>query len=105
VRNSAYQSTEETYHLPQGFDLTVEYGTGNQVCKLEVRAYGAFNSRQQMQDFLAELVPDSMRGKELGRLIDYAGGASAVFVEYEHVTISETPNETITVSFHKDDCN
>jgi hypothetical protein len=54
--------SRETYHLPQGFDLTVDYGAANQVCRLEVPA----NPRQEMQDFLAELVPNSMRGKELG---------------------------------------
>jgi hypothetical protein len=26
--------TRETYHLPQEFDLTVDYNTENQVCKL-----------------------------------------------------------------------
>ena len=28
----------ETFHMPQGFDLTVDYGAGNQVCKLAVPA-------------------------------------------------------------------
>src|ERR1700674_205082 len=67
--------TRETYHLPQGFDLVVDYSTANQVCKLQVpaemppqpNASGAFNPRRQMQDFLADLVPDSMRGKEVRR--------------------------------------
>ncbi len=26
----------ETFHIPWRFDLVVDYGTGNQVCKLEV---------------------------------------------------------------------
>jgi hypothetical protein len=111
--------SRETYHLPQGFDLTVDYGAANQVCKLEVpaemppqpNASGLSNPRQQMQDFLADLVPDSMRGKELHRFMSASGTVSASFIEYEHVTISETHNangpalgETITVSFHNDDC-
>ena len=28
----------ETFDLPQGFELTVDYGAGNQVCRLEVHA-------------------------------------------------------------------
>jgi hypothetical protein len=61
--------------MPQGFDLTVDYGAGNQVCQLSVPAEmppqpnvsGPFNPTQQMQDFLADLAPASMRGKELNR--------------------------------------
>jgi|ERR1700722_9436347 hypothetical protein len=109
----------ETYHLPQGFDLIVDYGAANQVCKLEVpaemprheNASDASDARQRMQDFLLDLVPGSMRGKELNRLIDYAGAASALSVEYEHLTIVENRHagrssrgETITVMFKNDDC-
>jgi hypothetical protein len=92
----------ETFQMPQGFDLTVDYGAGNQVCKLTVPADG-FNSRQKMQDFLADLVPASMRGKELNRFMMSTGafsGASAT--EYEHVTISQSEsggNDTIQVIF------
>ena len=110
----------ETFRLPRGFDLTVDYGAENQVCKLEVpadmppqtNASGPSNPRQQMQDFLAELVPNSMRGKELGRLISSAGAVSESVIQYEHVTMSETryangpaQREMITVMFTNDDCH
>jgi hypothetical protein len=39
--------------------------------------------------FLAELVPDSMRGKEIGGFNPSAGGGFIQIIEYEHVTISE----------------
>ncbi len=104
--------TRETYHLPQGFDLTVDYNTENQVCKLAVpaemppqpNASGALNPRRQMQDFLADLVPDSMRGKELRRFQGTTGAYSTFTgTEYEHVTISGG-KDTIAVIFHNGAC-
>jgi len=107
----------ETFHMPQEFDLTVDYGAGNQVCRLEVpaemppqpNASGPFNPTKQMQDFLADLVPDSVRGKELSRMLSQMGQAWASFVEYEHVTIVEsghgdTRNPT-TVRFKTEGCH
>jgi hypothetical protein len=108
----------EVFHLPQGFDLIVDYGAGNQVCKLQVPAdpppppntSGAFNGRQQMQDFLADLVPDSIRGKELSRHSEQLGLASISVVEYEHLTIDqfyhpESPQGgTISVRFKNKAC-
>jgi hypothetical protein len=96
--------------------LTVDYGAGNQVCKLQVPAdpppppgaSGPFNPRQQMQDFLADLVPASMRGKELNRCMMSTGAFSGVSAtEYEHVTISQSQsgrNDTIAVIFYNAGC-
>jgi len=107
----------ETFHMPQGFDLIVDYGAGNQVCKLEVPSEmppqpdvsGTFNPKQQMQDFLADLVPDSIRGKELSRLSEQFGLAWASIVEYEHVTIVETGHgdtrNPTTVRFKTEGCS
>jgi|SRR5580704_15123159 hypothetical protein len=103
----------ETYHLPRGLELTVDYGAGNQVCKLEVRALppredhsGPYNPKQEMEAFLLDLVPSSMRGKELGRFAGMTGAFSGFSgVRYEHVTISQPDrSETMTVSFKSDDC-
>ena len=62
-----------------------------------------------MQYFLLDLVPASMRGKELRSFASSTGAFSGVSaVEYEHVTISQPArsvgNETIRVSFKNDDC-
>lgn len=109
----------ETFHMPQGFDLMVDYGPGDQVCKLTVpadpppppNASGGFNGRQAMRDFLADLVPSSMRGKELGRMAEQFGIASVSITEYEHVTIAESDHvgwpghgDTLTVGFKDPSC-
>ena len=60
-----------------------------------------------MQDFLLDLVPPAMRGKELNRMFEQMGLASILMTVYEHLTISETHGGqpgTITVSFKDDDC-
>jgi hypothetical protein len=101
----------ETFHMPEGFDLVVDYDAANQACKLQVpalmprneRISNAVEMKKRMYDFLADLVPAAMRGKELGTLM--VGIVS--FVEYEHVTINELQyanqpfarDNTITVTF------
>jgi hypothetical protein len=67
--------------------------------------------KQRMYDFLAELVPRSMRGKELGRGNYSMGAMYLLSVEYEHVTIVEPKdanqpfaNNPITVSFKTNNC-
>jgi hypothetical protein len=123
----------EIFRVPPGFDLVVDYGVGNQVCKLQVPALmptGAgpvtnfgnypYNNRdankvqntdemkQKMYAFLAELVPDAMRGKEMGRRQWMTGVFSGhLDVIYEHVTITQTEsgsNDTITVQFKNAAC-
>jgi hypothetical protein len=73
----------ETFHLPRGFDLIADYGPDNQVCKLEVPAemppppdLSFSNPKQDMQSFLANLLPNWMRGKELERGKWIVGGFS-----------------------------
>jgi len=101
----------ETFHLPPGFDLIVDYGAGNQACTLKVPALMPTNEKvsrtsgqkQQMYDFLLDLVPISMRGKELRRMSQQMGLMSVTVVEYEHIAISES-DDTITVTFKSYDC-
>ena len=108
----------ETFHIPAGFDLVVDYGAGNQVCKLEVPALMPTDEKvqntaamkQRMYDFLAEVVPASMRGKELRRMAQVSGTISLTSVDYEYVTISELQvgdhhdRGTITLRFKNYDC-
>src|SRR4029077_4349909 len=83
----------ETFHMPVGFDLIVDYGAASQVCKLQVPALMPTNERisnaaemkKRMYEFLADLVPDSMRGNELGQGTIMMGAVSISSVEYEHV--------------------
>jgi hypothetical protein len=108
----------ETFHIPAGFDLVVDYGPGNQACRLEVPALMPTDEKvqnsavmkQRMYDFLDELVPASMRGKELGRMGQQMGTISLVSVDYEQVTVSELQvadqhdRGTITLRFKSYDC-
>jgi len=104
--------------MSAGFDLVVDYGPSQQACTLEVPALmptkdNPANSsvmKQRMYEFLADLVPASVRGKELRRMLVAMGANSVEFVEYEHVMVSEAQNAnepfggTITVRFKRDEC-
>jgi hypothetical protein len=68
-------------------NVTVDYGAERQVCSIEVPA---LSSQSETDEFLAELAPDSMRGKVLNRGMEQMSLAWASFVDYEHVTISVT---------------
>jgi hypothetical protein len=98
--------------------MIVDYGTVHQVCKVEVPALmptkeDVQNSdvmKQRMYAFLGELVPSSMRGKELFQGIVQTGLHSVQQFDYEHVTIAESRyanepfNGKIWVTFKNDDC-
>jgi len=110
----------ETFRMPAGFDVVVDYDAGNQVCKLQVPALMPTNEKVQrademkkrMYDFLADLVPEQLRGKELGRPISTMSTVSMSSVEYEHVSINELQyankpfgkDNTITVVFKNTNC-
>jgi hypothetical protein len=108
----------ETFHMPAGFDLVVDYGANSQVCKLQVpalmpsteRVSNATVMKQRMYHFLAELVPNSMRGKEINRGIEAQGAISMIFIKYENVMVNELDagpfnhDNTITITFKRDDC-
>ena len=109
----------ETFHMPAGFDLVVDYGANSHVCKLQVPALMPSTEKivangtvmkQRMYDFLSELVPDSIRGKELSRGTIFFGSNSRIFIEYENVMVMESDfgpfnhDNTITITFKRDDC-
>lgn len=108
----------EVFHVPPGFDLVVDYEAGHQVCTLEVPAMMPTDSqvrngaemKEKMYAFLADLVPDSMRGEETGRGIIALGAISLSTVEYEHVMIIEAQyanqpfDNKITVRFKNPAC-
>jgi hypothetical protein len=95
----------ETFRVRIGMDIVVDYGANQQVCSIE---FPALSSQKDTEEFLAGLVPDSMRGKELGRMASQNGLAWASFIEYEHVTISETGHgdtrDRTTVRFKTEGC-
>jgi len=111
----------ETFHMPVGFDLIVDYGMSTRVCKLEVPALmprdpekvsNTTELKQRMYDFLVDLIPASERGKEVGRFAEIHGMISLKTIEYENITISEiqyanepeSRNNTITIRFKNVGC-
>jgi hypothetical protein len=94
----------ETFHTPLGFELVVDYGKNHEVCKLEIPA----EPKSEMERFLLELVPDSVRGKELTSGQWIVGGLSVSSVLYEHVIVQKKDvsgrPETLSVEFRKEAC-
>jgi len=73
----------ETFTISPDFQVIVDYGPDQQVCRLELPA------SVTADDTLLELVPMSMRGKNLGTMFVFMGRASVKMTEYEHVFIGE----------------
>jgi hypothetical protein len=109
----------ETFQMAAGFDLIVDYGVNGQACKLLVPALmpttepvsNATVMKQRMYDFLATLVPDSIRGRELRRGVLAMGAITMTVIEYENVRVNEMDvgepfhhDNTITIAFKRDDC-
>lgn len=95
----------ETFHVRTGLDIAVDYGANQQVCAIEIPV---LQTQTETDEFLAELVPDSMRGKSLGRMMGQMSLAWISIDEYEHVTISESGHgetrDGTTVRFKTQGC-
>jgi len=103
--------TRETFTIAPGFQIIVDYGPDQQVCRLELPLnQPGVSSRKQADDVLLELVPMSMRGRQLNSFI--MGGLNSIkSTVYEHVVISESGNANdvvqpnrVSVSFSREDC-
>jgi hypothetical protein len=88
----------ETFHMPEGFDLVVDYNAVRQVCKIEAPALmpvpkdQVANSqamKQRMYDFLLALIPAPMRVEERTLGTTVVGRVSVTFSDYGPVSISE----------------
>ena len=96
--------------------MVVDYGSGKQVCRIQLPSgiqYGGTVpadavTKEKVDSVLEEVVPPSIRGKELGRGMEAFGVPMVSFTEYEHVTISEVKNgdigNGITVTFKDAAC-
>jgi hypothetical protein len=86
----------ETFHMPAGFDMVVDYGASYQVCRIEVPALMPSTEKVQnsevmklrMYNFLAEVVPASMRGTERQSFLTQNGTMSVLSTEYDFVSVS-----------------
>lgn len=95
----------EIFRVRPGLDIAVDYGASRQVCAIEIPV---LPTEKDTDAFLAELVPDSMRGKELRRMMGRMSLAWMLTVEYQHVAISETGHgdtrNATTVRFKTEGC-
>ena len=105
----------ETFTISPGFEIVVDYGPDQQVCRLELPAFAldksGARSSQRVDDALLELVPLAMRGKQVGALLDYASRASIKITDYQHISIGEPQDPDhpgwrtgVNVVFKREDC-
>jgi hypothetical protein len=107
----------ETFKVRNNITMVVNYGPRGQARRIEVHPAGQSTVRQaqpdgpmkqQVDEVLQEVVPLSMRGKEIRSGVIAVGAPSFLLVEYEHVTITELlQNETptsFTVLFKEGGC-
>jgi hypothetical protein len=101
----------ETFILSPGFQIIVDYGPDRQACRLELPASSPSGTEQQVDDVLLELVPMSVRGKELGSGLISMSRASIKFTDYEHISIGEPQDPDhpgrrtgVRVTFKRDEC-
>jgi len=103
----------ETFTVKPGLEMVVDYAANGNVCKIQLPPMGPDNqpgvqSGQAIDNFLAELLPMAMRGKEQRRSAMMTGLASVSLVEYENVTIAENfqagTRTGVTATFTKEQC-
>ena len=94
--------------------MVVDYGASGLVCRIQLPAIAAEPSRpgvltpQAIDNFLLDLLPRSMRGKELHRMVMAMGSPLVSTVEYENLRISragELLQGAVTVSFKTEECS
>jgi hypothetical protein len=105
----------ETFKVPAG-EMVVDYATNGNACRIQLPPMGpdaqnaGVKSTKAIDDFLLQLVPLTVRGKELRRWQSTTGGHFMLGVEYENVGIAEVgsnfePGRTaVTVTFLKEQC-
>jgi len=106
----------ETFKVRPNIEAVVNYGTGRQVCKIGLPPgsyvtppHGA--SKQQVDEVIDELVPPSVRGKEINKGIASAGRISLSSADYENIIIAEPQDPDhpgkrtgVTITFKRPDC-
>jgi hypothetical protein len=116
IPNTAHRWIEKHSRVRTGIEMVVDYGSGKQVCRIQLPSGmkivgtvppGAV-TKEQIDQVLDEVVPASIRGKEIGKGMMAMGVPNLVFTEYEQVRISEMNNgstgQEITVTFKDPTC-
>src|ERR1019366_8336807 len=84
----------EPFTVRPGIEMVVDYGPAKQVCRIQLPSGmqivgdvppGAI-TKQQIDQVLNEVVPPSLRGKELGGMAMGSGVGVMSTADYEHVT-------------------
>src|SRR5665213_1397349 len=106
----------ETFTVRPGIEMVVDYGPAKQVCRIQLPSDRQITgdvpldtiTKRQIDQVLNEVVPPSLRGKELGGMAMGSGVGVMSSAEYEHVTITEFKNAGvgtgITVIFKDHAC-
>jgi hypothetical protein len=112
----------ETFQVRPNIEAVVNYGTGHQVCKIDLPPGSYMNivgempphfaTKKQVDEVIDELVPPSARGKEINKGVASAGRISVSFADYENITIAEPQDPDhpgrrtgVTITFRRPDCH
>jgi hypothetical protein len=84
----------ETFQVRPNIEAVVNYGTGHQVCRIDLPPGSYVNpphgaSNHDVDQVIDELVPPAMRGKAGSHLMAGSGRIFMSISEYENITISE----------------
>src|SRR5258706_2186697 len=107
----------ETFQVRSNIEAVVNYGTAHQVCKIDLPPGSYVNpphgaSNHDVDRVIDELVPPSVRGKEINKGVMRAARIAVSRTEYENITISELldPDHPgmragVTIPFNRSDCH
>lgn len=84
----------ETFTARPGVEMIVDYAANGHVCRIQLPPVGPsrdpnVKTPQAIDDFLSDLVPMNIRGKERSRMLEATGLPSVSIIEYENVVIAE----------------
>jgi hypothetical protein len=103
----------ETFVVRPSFEMVVDYAANGNVCRIQLPPIAPNSdarsfSTKVVDDFLAELIPPAMRGKEIGHMASVMGTVSVSVTNYENVSIAESANQSgrtgVTLNFPKEQC-
>jgi hypothetical protein len=75
-----------------GVEMVVDYAVNGHVCRIQLPPVGPsrdlrVSTPEAIDEFILELVPLTVRGKELGRSMVMSGPNSVSMINYENVTL------------------
>jgi hypothetical protein len=105
--------SRETFQPKPGVEMVVDYAANGHVCRIHLPPIAPSKdptviTPQAIDDFVNELVPPAMRGKEIGRMMEALGRASVKITQFERVSISESYDGDgrtgVAIAFTKEKC-